>query len=190
MKRMKLFMTSVSLGLLVFLTGCGDEGGLSWTSWQMQKILENTVELAPRANQKGIEFYKRESWNKELDYRLSVMWFERAAQYGYADAQNNLGLCHARGHGVKQSYAKAVNWFRKAAEQGHAAAQNDLGICYYNGQGVKHSYEDAVKWFRKAAEQGNADAMEALAACYEKGLGVPKSLEEAAAWRAKAEDQK
>ena len=152
MKRMKLFMTSVSLGLLVFLTGCGDEGCLSWTSWQMEKILLDTVELASRANQKGIKFYNRESWNKELDYRLSVMWFERSAQYGYADAQNNLGLCHERGHGVKQSYAKAVNWFRKAAEQGHEDAMKRLAECYEKGLGVLQSTEEAEKWHRRYRE--------------------------------------
>lgn len=152
MKRMKLFMTSVSLGLLVFLTGCGDEGCLSWTSWQMQKILENTVELAPRANQKGVEFYNRESWNKELDYRLSVMWFERSAQYGYADAQNNLGLCYERGHGVKQSYAEAVKWYRKAAEQGCADAMARLAECYEKGLGVPQSAEEAEKWSRRYRE--------------------------------------
>ena len=79
----------------------------------------------------------------------------KSVEQNYANAQNNLGVCYAKGQGVKQDYEKAVYWYTKAAEQGDAVAQSNLGICYKNGQGVKKDYERAIYWFEKAAEQGN-----------------------------------
>ena len=38
---------------------------------------------------------------------LASSWYERAAQKGYAKAQNNLGSLHYSGKGVRQSYWKA-----------------------------------------------------------------------------------
>jgi TPR repeat protein len=75
-----------------------------------------------------------------------------------ADAQNNLGVCYAKGEGVKQDYKKAIELFKKAAEQDDADAQNNLGDCYYYGWGVKQDYKKAFEWYKKAAEQGNANA--------------------------------
>ena len=56
--------------------------------------------------------------------------YRAAAERGDADAQYNLGLCYAKGNGVKADMVEAVNWYRKAARQGHQDAKkalNDLG---------------------------------------------------------------
>jgi len=42
----------------------------------------------------------------------------KAAEYGNATAQKNLGLCYYDGEGVPQDYEKAVYWFAKAENQG------------------------------------------------------------------------
>ena len=113
---------------------------------------------------------------------LMIEWklYRLAAAQGYATAQDNLGLCYAKGEGVKQDYAEAVKWFRLSAEQGNATAQNNLGNCYHNGNGVTQDYAEAVKWYRLSAEQGYARAQCNLGLCYYKGDGVKQIVP---AWR-------
>ena len=47
-----------------------------------------------------------------------MKFYRLAAEQGYADAQYNLGVMYANGHGVSQDYAEAAKWYRLAAEQG------------------------------------------------------------------------
>ena len=92
------------------------------------------------------------------DPKKAAEWYRKAAEQGYADAQNNLGLLYAGGTGVVKDEAKAAEWYRKAAEQGNAAAQNNLGLLYVDGRGVAKDEAKAVEWYRKAAKQGHEAA--------------------------------
>ena len=103
------------------------------------------------------------------DYTEAVKWFLKAAEQGYAAAQNKLGEMYFYGIGVPEDEAEAVRWYRKAAEQGHAEAQSNLGWMYANGVGVPEDAVEAVKWFRKAAEQGDAFALASLGLMYDDG---------------------
>ncbi len=122
-------------------------------------------------------------------YSEAVRWYRKAAEQGYANAQNNLGVCYKTGIGVSTDFSEAVKWYRKAAEQGNAIAQCNLGYCYDKGNGVPQDYNEAVKWYRKAAEQGHAMAQNNLGVCYKTGMGVPKDLNEAVKWYRKAAEQ-
>lgn len=62
--------------------------------------------------------------------------YRKAAERGFAEAQNNLGLMCALGRGVSQDDAEAVKWFRLAAEQGYAPAQFNLGEMRRQNRGV------------------------------------------------------
>ena len=88
------------------------------------------------------------------DYAVTVSWFQRAAEQGYAPGQAALGFTYTKGRGGRQDDAEAVRWFRRAAEQGHARGQNHLGVSYRDGLGVAQDDAGAVFWFRRAAEQG------------------------------------
>ena len=134
-------------------------------------------------NKIGGKFYE----NKE--YKKAVVWWQKAANQGYAKSQYNLGNCYSEGLGVPQSDVNAVKWYNKAAEQEHADAQNNLGYCYIKGLGVPQSDENAVKWYTKAAEKGLASAQYNLGICYEKGQGVTQSYEKAVKWYTKAAEQ-
>ena len=130
-------------------------------------------------------------------FRLAI----EAAEYGYAEAQYNLGRCYYNGEGVIQDYAKAVEWYRKAAEQGyveavewfHQAAEQgidmaeyDLGNIYYNDKGLLQNKKKAVEWYRKAADQGYAEAQCKLGFCYYHGEGVYQNKRKAVEWYQKA----
>ena len=119
----------------------------------------------------------------------AVKWYTLAADRGFADAQNNLGVCYVNGSGVELNYEEAAKWYRLAAEQGNAHGQANLGWCYEHGCGVEQSDEEAVRLYRLAAEQGNAYGQGNLGWCYESGTGVEQDYKEAAKWYRLAADK-
>mmetsp|Transcript_72542 Transcript_72542/g.142095 ORF Transcript_72542/g.142095 Transcript_72542/m.142095 type:complete len:240 (-) Transcript_72542:1-720(-) len=60
-----------------------------------------------------------------------------AADQGFAEAQDMLGILYTNGEGVKQNFEEAVKWFRQAADQGNADAQCSLGLMYENEEEKK-----------------------------------------------------
>lgn len=86
------------------------------------------------------------------------MWYAKAAQQGYARAQNNLGLMYEIGNGVAQDYAHAVTLYTSAAKQGYANAQFSLSIMYNNGSGVVQDFVLAHMWVNIAAANGYENA--------------------------------
>jgi len=102
------------------------------------------------------------------DDKKAFECYTKAAEQGYADAQNKLGDWYSSGFGIT-NFRIAAEWYEKAAEQGHTGAQFSLGGLYKSGYSVnRNSFEDihnpatdiqknldlAIKWFRKAAEGG------------------------------------
>ena len=98
------------------------------------------------------------------DYTEALRWYHKAADQGYAKAQNNLGGMYDNGRGVAQDYAEAMRWYRKAADQGNAAAQTSLGENYEKGQGVAQDYVMAHMWHNLAASEATGDRQEKYAA--------------------------
>ena len=86
-----------------------------------------------------------------------MKWYQRAAEQGYAVAQNNLGQMYDNGQGVRQDYQEALKWYRRAAEQGIASAQNNLGLMYENGRGVRRDFIRAHMWYTVAAAALSGD---------------------------------
>jgi TPR repeat protein len=72
----------------------------------------------------------------KIDHKTAALWFRRAAEQGYPEAQANLGLMFYNGKGVAQSYDEAARWYRLAAAQGWADALYYLGECYVTGLGA------------------------------------------------------
>ena len=110
------------------------------------------------------------------DYTEAVKWFMQAANNGYADAQNRLGVRYDNGEGVTQNKAEAVKWYMKAAEQGHTKAQSNLGYCYYYGDGIEENDEEAKKWLEKSAEQGYEVAINNLREWFGEYYGETKTI--------------
>ena len=116
----------------------------------------------------------------------AIVWLEKAAEQGHAEAQCQLGKCYAKGKGVNKDFQQAVEWFTKAAEQENVEAQYCLGICYAKGKGVEEDLEKAVAWFKKAADQGHEKSKIGLLKVryqlgmfYVLGIGVEENIEKA-----------
>lgn len=50
----------------------------------------------------------------------------KAAEWGLAEAQYDLGCCYHLGHGVGKDMTEAAKWWKKAAEQGDERAKQAL----------------------------------------------------------------
>ena len=81
---------------------------------------------------------------------IAASMYRRAADKGYADAQNSLATMYLTGLGVKQDFKEALKWYRKAAEQECADAQLNLASLYTQGVGVKQDFQAARSWAEKA----------------------------------------
>ena len=121
-------------------------------------------------------------WGVRQNQTEAVRWMRKAAEQGFADAQDQLGLLYVQGQGVPKDMTEAIKWIRLAAEQGHTEAQGRLGACYAAGDGVRQDMAEAIRWTRKAAEQGLAEAQFTLGLYYVRGEGVRKNFTEAVKW--------
>lgn len=97
------------------------------------------------------------AYNKK-DYESALKEWQKVADDGNVDAQNNIGVMYEKGQGLTQSDEQAIVWYTKAANQGSASSQFNLGIKYYKALGIPQDYKQAFFWFKKAAEQGDPRA--------------------------------
>ena len=116
------------------------------------------------------------------DVKTALKLWQPLADAGNADAQVNIGVLHANGEGVPQSYPEALGWYRKAADQGDVYALNNLGLMYMRGQGVAASDRMAVTLYRQAADRNFAPAQFNLATMYAQGRGADLDKAEAYKW--------
>ena len=128
-----LFLTAI------ILTGCNPEQ----SNEELKKKAENGDAKA--------QFALGDKYAVEKNFSEAAKWYEKAAEQGVVDAQNNLSGAYFDGRGVEKNYAEALKWFRKAAEQGNVLAQYNLGNAYYNGKGVEKDYVEAYAWYNIAA---------------------------------------
>jgi TPR repeat protein len=97
-------------------------------------------------------------------------------------AQNNLGLMHAQGRGIRRDTARAAELLQVAAANGYAPAQYNLALAYFRGDGVRQDAVQAAVWFWRAAEGGLADAQFAMGQMTRTGRVVARDEAEALAW--------
>ncbi|MBP7951682.1 MAG: sel1 repeat family protein [Verrucomicrobiales bacterium] len=99
----------------------------------------------------------------------------KAANAGYVEAINLVGIYYQHGIELRQDKVAAAGWFRYAAEYGHPAALSNLGQCYEFGQGVKPDIATAVKYYQEAASKGDGAGHLNLGRCHDAGRGLPAS---------------
>ena len=108
---------------------------------------------------------------------MARLWYAKAAEKGYSEAQFALGLMYHKEE-APYSMEKARLWYAKAAELGHRMAQHNLGIMHDHGLGgLPVSKEKARVWYAKAAEQGEPGAQYNLGGMHAHGEGGRESAE-------------
>ena len=119
---------------------------------------------------------------REHNYNAAIHLWQPIAESGYAPAQYNLGVVHARGLAVHKDMNIAGRWWEAAAAQGNVDAQFNLGLLYATGNGVELNMKKAVLWWQQAATTGDAAAQFNLGMMYARGDGVSKNMDAAIHW--------
>ncbi|MCX9154953.1 hypothetical protein OPU71_02310 [Niveibacterium sp. 24ML] len=113
--------------------------------------------------------------NTPRDFAEGIVWLEKAAEQGDADASMALGKLRFLGTPfLAQDYPRAYRYFAAAGAQGHAGAAYYLGLMLRSGYGVRENRAAAARWFALAAEKNSAAAMFMLANAYREGDSVPR----------------
>jgi TPR repeat protein len=121
------------------------------------------------------------------DPKLSLQWFQKAADKGVPDAQTRVALAYLQGAaGIEKDESIAAEWALKAAQQGHAPAQSLYGSMLVRGEGTPKNPAKAAVWFLKAADQDHGYAQRQLAYLYYTGNGVPIDYARCEAWYRRA----
>ena len=128
------------------------------------------------------------------DPQKAIEWYTKAAEQGYASAQNNLGVMYERigeqallldeRAGVS-NFLKAMKWFQEAGKQGNPIAQFNAALIYQLDAFLSthptkaiESGHHVVNWNEKAAAQNYPPAQYELATIYRTGCpGVAVNLE-------------
>ena len=97
------------------------------------------------------------------EFEEAVNYLMEAAEDDNSNAQFNLGLCYAKGCGVKRDFTKAADWMRRAAENGDEDAEP-----------LEEQFSRAEAW-RNRAEAGDAAAQSELADLY---IGLSRCLDQ------------
>ncbi|KAI9490427.1 hypothetical protein BDB00DRAFT_735455, partial [Zychaea mexicana] len=94
--------------------------------------------------------------------RLAVIWAQKAAFQGIADAQFLISCWHLNGtmQNVQQNSNLAYRWARQAAENGHTRAMFALACFYEFGIGIEMDLETAEKWLHTAAANNDKLAIQ------------------------------
>jgi TPR repeat protein len=157
----------------------GKEGGF----WKMDAPTAIAACEAALAEQPGIarlqQRYAIALW-KANRHDEAITWMRKAADQGFAPAQDDLGYLYREdplvsGYSDKAELnAEAFRLQRLAAEQGNIIAMGDVGYCYMSGTGVGRDYGEALKWLRQPVEHDEPYAEAHLGEMYKNGWGVPQ----------------
>jgi uncharacterized protein len=166
---------------------------LAGTRWDLldpaQAVPACQAAMAERPDDPHLMYELGRVLDKQGAFPQALSLYRKAADRGYAEAMNNLGIMYTNGKGVARNDAEAMRLFRKAAAAGSADAVTNLGFMNHYGRGVPPNPEEAVRLFRQAADAGSAEAMYWLGLMYEIGAGVKQDAAEAFKWYSKAADK-
>lgn len=154
MKKTLIFLIAILLGCS---TDCFAQGTVSRTTKQKteqkkttpKKKTQTQTALTPsQMVDKGLEVEKNEKkiqtqtalTPSQMDdkglaaeangnYSEAVRWYRKAAEQGFAPAQESLGFMYYNGYGVPKDDSEAERWWKKAAAQGNQSAIDDLKNC-------------------------------------------------------------
>ncbi len=111
----------------------------------------------------------------------ALLYYQRAAQQGHAEAQFQLSLVHLGRSGAHRS-VPFQDWYRAASERDKEAADRNRELFFPNGFDVQQDAAEAARWSRAAAEQGIADAQANTGLIYARGVGCEPDYAEARRW--------
>ncbi len=108
----------------------------------------------------------------ETNPEKGISYLEKAAEAGFWQAQNDLGLLYLNGTEVAADVSRGFSLLSAAADKGIGLSLYHLAYCYIAGLGTEVDTVLGMSLYRKAWEAGCAEAAVELGMRYESGSGV------------------
>lgn len=96
------------------------------------------------------------------DRGQAATYLKLAAEQGFPNAQNLVGVMYETGTGLPLDAAAALRWFRQAAVRGNLKAQSNLGRMLGPLSPQRETRVEAVAWLLLAAEKREVTATKSL----------------------------
>ncbi|HEY4379490.1 MAG TPA: tetratricopeptide repeat protein [Acidobacteriaceae bacterium] len=116
------------------------------------------------------------------DAKLAAYWYEKAAEGGSPEAQNQVGYFYEIGLGVPANPERALHWYRLSAASGLSDAALNLGVLYALGLGVQKDPAVAAEYFQEAARKGNGTGATYMGTLEYFGIGMQMDRVAAERW--------
>lgn len=121
-----------------------------------------THDYAPAKSNLGVALLTGYA-DQDRNQAEGMQLLQDSAAAGCADAQYNLGLCHANGWGAEMDLQRAVQCMHAAMEKGHGMALVALGTWHLQGHaGLRQDPALAMQYFEKACQQRVPEAFRHL----------------------------
>jgi TPR repeat protein len=88
------------------------------------------------------------------DPLAAVLWLERSAAAGDADAAQQLGDLYSKRDGIVPDDAKALGYYVQAARAGVPLAMASVGVFHTNGRGTDRNLAEGLAWLIAAKHFG------------------------------------
>ncbi|HEY2469607.1 MAG TPA: tetratricopeptide repeat protein [Terracidiphilus sp.] len=102
---------------------------------------------------------------------LAAQSYEKAANAGDPDAQNQIGYLYQTGIGVPQNMERAVHWYQLSAANGSLNGKVNLAVTYVWGLGVRANPQLGESLLQEASGKGSGIAAAYLGDIYLAGIG-------------------
>lgn len=164
----------------------GSVGGLSGHLVASRRVRQGHHALVRAAAPQELFMQGAEMLNPQNDQALrdkGLAMMKEAAQEGFADGQNTMGLIYLTGiPGIQRDSIEAHRWLQMADANGHVDATFNLALMYLHGDGVVTDKRYAAGLFKKAAEAGHEDAAINIATMLSKGDGIMQDARLGGQW--------
>lgn len=121
-------------------------------------------------------------YNELKDSIAYLSSLQQAADLGWADAINDMGVKYLEGVFVEKNIGKAKEYFCQAAEKGSLLSYQNLGVIYYGKKYGMRDYKVAADYWRQGAELGSPRCQYDYSCVLRKGKGVKKDKKQADKW--------
>jgi uncharacterized protein len=182
MHRVRFASLSTACALLVVVACCARASSqtLITDAPATQTLMSTRTPTIAKEIQLGNDYLSGRGVSK--DVKQAAYWYEKAAEAGDPEAQEQLGFLYDTGTGVPVDPARAARWYQMAAASGLVSAKTNLGVAYLWGNGVPADAQLAAQLFREAAKKGDGSAATDLGDLYYFGKGVQQDRSEAEHW--------
>jgi uncharacterized protein len=149
-------------------------------------VCEAAVAAAP--NDPRLQYLLGLAYDVTKNYLQAAHHYAKAADSGYVNAEDALGVLFATGRGVVKDEQRAFDLLNKAAIGGSPSGMGNLGVMYSSGFFVKEDDAKALDWYEKSIEAGNSFGLAQAGVMYFNGKGTPRDYNAAAQYFQQAAD--